>query len=121
MARRAKTRRVIPTLTPLEQRRLLSFTPTWIGQDGSDFVGYVARSPNDYQDIHIRLSGLSNTVSAIHVQRDGGTTWDYTPSSSSSAFFRRVKSRWEPGSSGFSGLFSGRILSSPHHRKDLGL
>jgi hypothetical protein len=33
----------------------------------------------------------------------------------------RVKSRWEPGSSGFSGLFSGRILSSPHHRKDLGL
>ena len=32
-----------------------------------------------------------------------------------------VKSRWEPGSCGFSGLFPGRILSSPHLRKDLGL
>jgi hypothetical protein len=92
MARRAKTRRVIPTLTPLEQRCLLSIGFTWKGQDGSDFVGYVARTPNDYQDIHIQLDGLKDTttVSKIYVQRDRGTDWTYTPSSSSSAFFQTV-------------------------------
>ena len=100
-ARRATTRRVIPMLTPLEQRRLLSFTPTWIGQDGSDFVGTVAGSPNDYQDIHIHLSGLSssstNPVSAIHVQRYGGATWEYTPSSSTNAFFQASGGNPEQG------------------------
>ena len=87
-ARRATARRVIPTLTPLEQRHLLSFTATWIGQNGSDFVGTVARSPNDYQDIVIHLSSLKTTVSEIYVQRYSGGAWDYKPSSSTNAFFQ---------------------------------
>jgi len=96
-ARRATARRAIPTLTPLEQRRLLSFTPTWIGQNGSDFVGTVARSPNGYQDVAIHLSGLSNTVSEIYVQRYGGGAWDYKPSSSTSAFFQASSGNPEQG------------------------
>src|SRR5271157_5598484 len=96
-ARRATARRAIPTLTPLEQRHLLSFTPTWIGQNGSDFVGTVARSPNDYQDVVIHLSGLSNTVSEIYVQRYGGGAWDYKPSSSTSAFFQASSGNPEQG------------------------
>ena len=96
-ARRATARRAIPTLTPLEQRRLLSFTPTWIGQNGSDFVGTVARSPNDYQDVVIHLSGLKTTVSEIYVQRYGGDIWDYTPSSSSNAFFQTDSSDQSQG------------------------
>ena len=87
-AKRATARRAIPTLTLLEQRHLLSFTPTWIGQNGSDFVGTVARSPNDYQDVVIHLSDLKTTVSEIYVQRYGGGAWDYKPSSSTSAFFQ---------------------------------
>ena len=96
-ARRATARRAIPTLTPLEQRRLLSFTPTWIGQNGSDFVGTVAPSPNDYQDVVIHLSGLSNTVSEIYVQRYGGGAWDYKPSSSTNAFFQASSGNPEQG------------------------
>src|SRR5271166_1125374 len=96
-ARRATARRAIPILTPLEQRYLLSFTATWIGQDGSDFVGTVARSPNDYQDVVIHLSGLSNTVSEIYVQRYGGGAWDYTPSSSTNAFFQASSGNPEEG------------------------
>ena len=88
MAGRVKTRRVAPALTPLEPRHLLAFTPTWIGQVGSDFVGTVARSPNDYQDIRIHLSGLSNTVAQIRVQRFTGGAWSYTPGSSTNAFFQ---------------------------------
>jgi len=96
-ARRATARRAIPILTPLEQRHLLSFTATWIGQNGSDFVGTVARSPNDYQDVVIHLSGLSNTVSEIYVQRYGGGAWDYTPSSSTNAFFQASSGNPEEG------------------------
>ena len=90
--RRATARRAIPTLTPLEQRQLLSFTATWVGQNGSDFVGSVARSPNDYQDVVIHLSGLKTTVSEIYVQRYSGGAWDYKPSSSTNAFFQASRS-----------------------------
>ena len=96
-ARRATARRAIPILTPLEQRQLLSFTATWVGQNGSDFVGTVARSPNDYQDVVIHLSGLKTTVSEIYVQRYGGDIWDYTPSSSSNAFFQTDSSDQSQG------------------------
>ena len=96
-ARRATARRAIPTLTPLEQRQLLSFTATWIGQNGSDFVGTVARSPNDYQDVVIHLSGLKTTVSEIYVQRYGGGAWDYKPSSSTNAFFQASSGHPEQG------------------------
>ena len=96
-ARRATARRAIPTLTPLEQRHLLSFTATWIGQNGSDFVGTVARSPNDYQDVVIHLSGLKTTVSEIYVQRYGGGAWDYKPSSSTNAFFQASSGNPEQG------------------------
>jgi F5/8 type C domain len=53
-----------PNLTVLEPRRLLSFAATWIGQDGSDFTGTEGlinpQRPNDYQDIHLRFTGLSD-------------------------------------------------------------
>src|SRR4051794_26948285 len=77
MTKRAKARRAIPTPTSLESRLLPSFVPTWIGQDGHDSVGTAAPSPNDYQDIHIHLSGLKPVgVRDVQVYRLGGDAWD---------------------------------------------
>ena len=87
MRRHPKRRAFAPRLAVLEQRRLLALTATWLGQDGSDFVGaessLLSQRPNDYQDIHLRLTGLSlpnTTITRVQVNRygGGGWTWDAT-------------------------------------------
>ena len=67
----------------MEPRRLLALAAIWIGQDGSDFAGTEGlvspQRPNDYQDIHLQLTGLSNAaVTRIEVTKpvSGGWTWD---------------------------------------------
>jgi F5/8 type C domain/Malectin domain len=86
MRKHAKRRSFRPNLTLLEQRRLLSFTPTWIGQDGSDFTGsegkVLPQRPDDYQDVHIRLTGLSTTatVTRVVLSKPGSGAWDWNPS-----------------------------------------
>ncbi|APW61930.1 discoidin domain-containing protein [Paludisphaera borealis] len=83
MRKHAKRRAFTPRLAVLEQRRLLALTATWIGQDGSDFVGTEGlinpQRPNDYQDIHIHLTGLSSVaVASVTVTKpvSGGWVWN---------------------------------------------
>ncbi|MDG3005527.1 discoidin domain-containing protein [Paludisphaera mucosa] len=83
MKKRARPRRFTPGMTSLERRRLLTLSALWLGQDGGDYVGtegtLVQQAPNDYQDIHFRLTGLSGApVAQIEVQRYGGGGWDWS-------------------------------------------
>jgi len=84
MRNNVKKRTFTPTLTALESRRLMALAAAWIGQDGGDLAGTEGlvnpQRPNDYQDIHIRLSGLSASSSVAHIAITkpvrGGWTWD---------------------------------------------
>ena len=52
----------------------------WLGQDGHDSVGYSsARAGNDYQDVHLRLSGLPTRRQIVHARLggDGGDEWQF--------------------------------------------
>jgi hypothetical protein len=92
--KRRISRRMIPSVTYLESRRLLSETVVSIQQDNADYVGQTnaAYDPNDYQDIDISVSNLpvgvtgpdgNNTkkIDFVDVQAPGdewtldGTAW----------------------------------------------
>jgi len=95
MRRNPKRRSFAPRLLSLEQRRLLALAATWLGQDGSDFVGtessLLSQSPNDYQDIHLRLSGLafpSNTITRVQVAKYGGGGWTWNANGQKGALFQ---------------------------------
>jgi len=52
----------------------------WLGQDGHDVVGYSpARAGNEYQDVHVRLSGLPPRREVVHAKLAGlgGDEWQY--------------------------------------------
>lgn len=92
--RARKRRRFSPLVGTLEERRLLSLSALYLGQDGHDYVGtegtLVQQSPNDYQDVHIRLDGLSrpaSSVVSVQVSRYGGGGWAWTPSGGKNAMF----------------------------------
>lgn len=94
MNRHSKRRSLAPSLQALERRRLLTFTATWIGQDGSDFVGtessLLLQSPNDYQDIRLRLSGLAfpnDAVTRVRVDKFGGGGWSWDAVGKKGALF----------------------------------
>ena len=54
---------LVPLFSHLESLRMLSFTATSGGQDGSDFVGPHASQGNDgIVVLHLDLSGLSTSV-----------------------------------------------------------
>lgn len=92
MSKRAKRRSFTPRLTALDQRCLLSLTANWMGQDGNDFVGTASiypQAPNDYQDIHFRLTGMTGAaVTRVYVERFEGGAWTWVPGGNSNAFFR---------------------------------
>ena len=82
-----------PEARALESRRLLALAAAWLGQDGADFVGtegtLVDQAPNDYQDLHFRLSGLSGAaVARVDVERYGGGAWSWSPAGGKNAMFR---------------------------------
>jgi hypothetical protein len=76
----------------LERRRLLTLSALWLGQDGGDYVGtegtLVQQSPNEYQDVHLRLAGLaSKAVAQVDVERHGGGGWSWSPTGVKNAMF----------------------------------
>ncbi|WP_337174784.1 discoidin domain-containing protein [Paludisphaera sp.] len=92
MSKPSRRRRFAPGVTALERRRLLALSALWIGQDGSDYVGtegtLVQQSPNDYQDIRFRLTGLAGqAVSRVEVERHGGGAWSWAPAQGKNAMF----------------------------------
>lgn len=94
MNRHSKRRSLAPGLLALERRRLLALAATWIGQDGSDFVGtessLTTQSANDYQDIRIRLSGLAfpnNAITRVRVDKFGGGGWGWDAAGKKGALF----------------------------------
>ncbi|AMV37333.1 discoidin domain-containing protein [Planctomyces sp. SH-PL62] len=93
MGIRRRRRSFIPVAGVLEQRRLLTLSALWLGQDGGDYVGtegtLVQQAPNDYQDVHFRLTGLTGeTVARVEVERYGGGGWSWSPLGGKNAFFR---------------------------------
>jgi hypothetical protein len=94
MSKRINSRRVkrIPlAIETLENRLLFSVIAACLGQDGHDYVGTAIQSapqPNDYQDIHVSLSGLSESpanIKSIVIGRHGGDAWGWTPTLSQAA------------------------------------
>jgi hypothetical protein len=71
----------------LERCALLSETAAWVGQDNTDLVGPDSRSPDGYQDVHIRLCGLNpdQAVTQVYVQRYSGGAWIASGSASDNA------------------------------------
>ncbi|MGO9596466.1 MAG: hypothetical protein ACLP7Q_00415 [Isosphaeraceae bacterium] len=74
-----KRRRLVPIVTGLESRRLLSFSVTSLGQDGLDLVGPDAsQGPDGIQDLDLQLSGLlpssSNTIDRMLITPQGGVS-----------------------------------------------
>jgi hypothetical protein len=92
MSKRLRRRTFAPGVISLEDRRLLALSASWIGQDGNDYVGtelLAPQRPNDYQDIHFRLTGMSGAaVTRVYVQRQGGGAWVWESAGASNAFFR---------------------------------
>ncbi|WP_165068516.1 discoidin domain-containing protein [Paludisphaera rhizosphaerae] len=93
-SRARRPRRFAPGVAALEERRLLSLSAVYLGQDGHDYVGtegtLVQQSPNDYQDVHIRLTGMSqpaSSVVSVQVQRFGGGAWSWSTSGGKNAMF----------------------------------
>ncbi|OJW18841.1 MAG: hypothetical protein BGO49_17610 [Planctomycetales bacterium 71-10] len=86
-------RRFAPGVAALERRRLLTLSAIWLGQDGGDYVGtegtLVQQSPNDYQDVHLRLTGLAagKSVARVDVERYGGGGWTWSPAGGKNAMF----------------------------------
>jgi hypothetical protein len=65
---------VVLTVAPL------AITGTWIGQDGSDYVGPRSTpGPDGIQDIHLTLGNLrpDHAITALTVTGYGGGIWDY--------------------------------------------
>jgi hypothetical protein len=57
-----------------------AITGTWIGQDGSDYVGPRSTpGPDGVQDIHVTLGNLrpDHAITALTVTGYGGGIWDY--------------------------------------------
>lgn len=80
--RRPRRRRLVPTVTLLEDRRLLSGSPTavWVGQDGHDYAGGAQPlAGNGVQDIHIALANLpaARGITSINMLGYGGGGWVY--------------------------------------------
>ncbi len=77
---RRRRRRLIPEVRALESRRLLSAVVTCPGQDGHDIVGPDASQGSDgIQDLHLQLTDLSGSVSAISIQAPSGFEWATEP------------------------------------------
>ncbi|MHC5541810.1 hypothetical protein ACYOEI_26630, partial [Singulisphaera rosea] len=62
-----RRRKVNPSVTRLEERVQLSAVVHWVGQDGHDFVGTGTTRPNDYQDVHLQLTGLKTDAQGNNV------------------------------------------------------
>ncbi|WP_165243545.1 discoidin domain-containing protein [Paludisphaera soli] len=93
MGERGRRRALRPRVGVLEPRWLPSLSAFWLGQDGRDFVGtegtLVQQAPNDYQDIHFRLAGLTGAaVARVDVERYGGGAWGWSPAGAKNAVFR---------------------------------
>ncbi len=104
MRRHPRRRAFAPSLTVLEPRRLLALAATWLGQDGSDFAGTEGlinpQRPNDYQDIHLHLTGLSGAaVARVTVTKAGGQLWAWGPNAPENAVYRPDAAH--PGSGDF--------------------
>ncbi len=93
MPKPARRRRFAPEVAALEPRRLLALSALWLGQDGSDYVGtegtLIQQAPNDYQDVHFRLTGLATgkAVARVDVERYGGGGWSWSPTGGKNAMF----------------------------------
>ena len=75
-----RRRRLVPGVTPLEARHLLTAVVTCLGQDGQDLVGPDAsQGPDGVQDLHLHLAGLSAAVTQIVIQAPGGFEWATMP------------------------------------------
>lgn len=91
MPKPSRRRRFAPGVIALERRRLLTLSVIWLGQDGGDYVGtegtLVQQSPNDYQDVHLRLTGLAagKSVARVDVERYGGGGWSWSPAGGKNA------------------------------------
>lgn len=94
-----RRRRLVPSVVPLESRRLLTFSVTSALQDGSDYVGIDASQGSDgIQDLDISITNLTypfdpqaaNPPAAqltyIDVTSPNGFHWQTTPDSSGYAF-----------------------------------
>lgn len=87
-----RLRRFAPGVASLEPRRLLALSASWLGQDGGDRVGtegtLVDQAPNNYQDVHFRLTGLAGkAVARVDVERYGGGGWTWSPAGGKNAMF----------------------------------
>ena len=74
-----RRRRLVPIVTALESRRLLSFSVTSLGQDGIDLVGPDAsQGPDGIQDLDLQLSGLlpssTNRIDRMLITPQGGVS-----------------------------------------------
>jgi hypothetical protein len=105
-----RKRRYYPAITFLERRSLLA-SVTCLGQDGVDLVGPDAsQGPDGLQDLHLRLTGLTDTVGQIVIEAPGGFQWATAPDPSGAAL-----AEYFPSTS----AGTGDLYLSPRIRSDL--
>jgi hypothetical protein len=105
-----RKRRFSPEITFLELRSLLT-SVTCLGQDGVDLVGPDAsQGPDGIQDLHLRVTGLTDAVGQIVIQAPGGFEWATAPDPTGAALAEYFPST-TPG--------AGDLYLNPQIRSDL--